>query len=85
MKCSQCRQNDRELLTTWERVREWLFRRFTTDIEELSSAKYTQGFSDGYVRGFDIAITSQAVSPEELESQITHTQIEELEKYAQEN
>ncbi len=51
-KCSQCRENDVELLTRWERFTNWLFYRlFPKDIADLSQDKYTQGFADGYVKG----------------------------------
>ncbi len=55
-KCQTCRENDAELLTTWERLRNWKFRKlnyifFTQDFEDLKSEKYTQGYSDGYIAG----------------------------------
>lgn len=55
-KCSQCRKNDAELLTTWERLKNWLFYRvnyifFSEDFDDLKSDKYTQGYSDGNVDG----------------------------------
>ena len=51
-KCSQCRDKDAELLTRWERFRNWLFFRvsyvfFPEDLNDLISQKYTQGYSDG--------------------------------------
>ena len=52
MKCTNCRNKDIELLTTWERLKDWLFHRlFPQDIIDLSQNKYTQGFSDGYAKG----------------------------------
>lgn len=52
MKCNNCRQKDIELLTTWERLKDWLFYRlFPKDIVDLSQNKYTQGFSDGFTKG----------------------------------
>lgn len=54
-KCSQCRKNDTELLSWWERVKNWLFNHlFPQDIIDLSQDKYTQGFSDGYVKGREV-------------------------------
>ncbi len=55
-KCQSCRQDDAELLTRWERIRNWLFLRFNhilfpQDFDDLRSEKYTQGYSDGYIRG----------------------------------
>lgn len=51
-KCSTCRKNDIELLTRWQRFKNWLFYRlFPEDIIDLSQGKYTQGFSDGYEVG----------------------------------
>ncbi len=55
-KCSVCRERDIEVLTRWERIRNWLFLRFNhilfpQDFDDLRSEKYTQGFSDGYING----------------------------------
>lgn len=60
MKCQTCRSKDAELLTRWEKVRNWLFLRVNTtlfpqDFDDLRSEKYTQGFSDGNVDGFNAA------------------------------
>ena len=57
IKCQQCREKDVELLTTWERFRNWLFYRvnyifFSDDFEDLRTQKYTQGYSDGNLDGF---------------------------------
>lgn len=53
-KCPQCRKIDKELLTRWEIFKNWCFRKlFPEDIADLSQDKYTQGFSDGYVRGME--------------------------------
>lgn len=52
MKCINCRQKDIELLTRWERLKDYLFYKlFPKDIIDLSQNKYTQGFSDGYAKG----------------------------------
>lgn len=56
MKCSTCRDKDAELLTRWERARNWLFLRvnhalFPQDFDDLKSEKYTQGYSDGHDAG----------------------------------
>lgn len=56
MKCQSCRNKDTELLTRWERFRNWLFLRinhavFPQDFDDLRSEKYTQGYSDGYIEG----------------------------------
>ena len=56
MKCSTCREKDAELLTVWERTRNWLFLRFNhvlfpQDFDDLRSEKYTQGYGDGYIKG----------------------------------
>jgi hypothetical protein len=51
-KCQQCRDNDIELLTTWERFKNWLFYKlFPEDIADLSQNKFTQGFGDGLRQG----------------------------------
>ncbi len=55
-KCQQCKDKDVELLTRWERLRAWLFEKvnhifFADDFDDLRSAKYTQGFSDGTTDG----------------------------------
>lgn len=55
-KCHVCRDKEAELLTVWERLRNWVFVRgnyafFPHDFDELRSEKYTQGYSDGYVAG----------------------------------
>ncbi len=53
-KCTNCRQKDIELLTRWERIKDWLFYRlFPKDIADLSQNKYMQGFGDGYRTGTD--------------------------------
>lgn len=56
MLCHDCRENDAELLTWWERTRHWLFVKanstlFTQDFDDLKSGKYTQGFTDGFLDG----------------------------------
>lgn len=52
-KCSDCRKND-ALDSDWERFKRWLFYKlFPKQIVDLSQERFTQGFSDGYVRGFD--------------------------------
>lgn len=58
-KCQSCRQDDAELLTRWERTRNWLFLRFNhilfpQDFDDLKSEKFTQGYSDGYIRGSEL-------------------------------
>ncbi len=73
MKCSQCRKNDRELLTIWERFRDWCFRWFQQDIADLSQAKYTQGFSDGWVQGHTIAMRTKTLG--ELEQSVRDSDI----------
>ena len=56
MQCQTCREKDAELLTPWERTRNWLFERmnhalFTVDFDDMKSGRYTQGYADGYVDG----------------------------------
>lgn len=59
-KCSQCRKNDAELLTTWERFKGWVFYKFfPEDIYDLSQEKYTQGFTDGFIKGREVERKSQ--------------------------
>jgi len=58
MKCSQCRDKDVEILTRWERIRNWIFLRFNyvffpEDFNDIKSEKYTQGFSDGLLKGVE--------------------------------
>ncbi len=58
MKCSQCRDKDTELLTKWERFKNWLFYKinyslFADDFNDLTSQKYTQGISDGRMQGIE--------------------------------
>ncbi len=65
-KCSQCRKMNKELLTVWERFRNWRFRRFAEDIADLSQDKYTQGFGDGYTRG------RQSIQEDEERIRIKH-------------
>lgn len=57
-KCQTCRDKDAELLTRWERTRNWLFLRvnhvlFPQDFDDLRADRYTQGFSDGNVQGVE--------------------------------
>lgn len=57
IKCQQCRYQEVELLTRFERIRAWLFEKmnyifFADEFEDLKNARYTQGFSDGNVEGF---------------------------------
>ncbi len=59
MKCTTCRAKDIELLTRYERFKNWLFYKlFPEDIIDLSQNKYTQGFSDGVTRGRDFERTA---------------------------
>lgn len=52
-KCNVCRKND-ALNTRWDRIRYRLFLfLFPKDIIDLSQDKFTQGFGDGYMMGFD--------------------------------
>lgn len=58
MKCPDCRSKDAEFLTSWERCRYWLFVRFNSvlfpqDYEDMKGDRYTQGFSDGTVQGYE--------------------------------
>lgn len=54
MKCSQCRQLNKELDTKWERLKNFLFNwLFTSDIADLKQDFYTRGFGDGYRKGRD--------------------------------
>lgn len=50
MKCSTCRKAE-VLDSPWDKVRMFFFHFFHNDIVDLSQDKYTQGFSDGYVKG----------------------------------
>lgn len=57
-KCQQCREKDIELLTRWERFKNWLFYKvnyifFADDFTDLKDQTYTQGFADGNVAGFE--------------------------------
>lgn len=70
-KCHQCRKNDAELLTTWERLRYWLFFRinhmfFPQDLEDLIADKYTQGYSDGNLDGYRQAMYKREYKIPEL-------------------
>jgi len=52
MKCQTCRDKDIELLSRYERFKNWLFyKMFPEDIADLSQNKYTQGFGDGFAAG----------------------------------
>lgn len=51
-KCLTCRKTTEELDSRWDRIRQWFFHRFHEDIIDLSQDKYTQGFGDGYKKGF---------------------------------
>lgn len=58
IKCQQCREKDVEILTRWERIRNWLFEKvnhtfFADDFDDLRTQRYTQGFSDGYAKGVE--------------------------------
>lgn len=63
-KCQTCRKNDAELLTWWERARNWKFIRlnsifFTQDFQDLKSEMYTKGFADGMERGGELERKNQ--------------------------
>ncbi len=67
IKCQQCRDKDVELLTRWERIRNWLFYKvnytlFADDFEDLRTQKYTQGFSDGNVTGYKQGVSDKKVT-----------------------
>lgn len=56
IKCQSCKDKDVELLTRWERFKNWLFYKvnsifFTDDFEDFKTQKYTQGFSEGTIDG----------------------------------
>lgn len=52
MKCSECRQHD-VLDTRWERIKRWaLYKMFPDQVIDFNQERYTQGFGDGYKRGF---------------------------------
>lgn len=50
MKCKACRK-DEAILTTWERVRNWFFCRFSQDVIDLAQEKFTLGYGEGYAKG----------------------------------
>ena len=57
-KCQTCRDKDAELLTWWEKTRNWLFLRtnhvfYPQDFDDLKSEQYTKGFSDGVKNGIE--------------------------------
>lgn len=63
-KCQTCRKNDAELLTRWERVRNWKFIRlnsifFPQDFDDLKSEMYTKGVADGMERGAEMERKNQ--------------------------
>lgn len=63
-KCSTCRKNDAELLTWWERARNWKFIRlnsifFTQDFQDLKNEMYTKGMADGIERGTELERKNQ--------------------------
>ena len=68
MKCQTCRTNDAELLTRWERIRNWLYVRinsalFPQDYEDTKNDRYTQGFSDGNIKGYESGVRSTQPRP----------------------
>jgi hypothetical protein len=51
-KCTNCRKAE-AMDTVWDRISRWLFYRvFPQQVIDLSQEKYTQGFGDGYAKGF---------------------------------
>lgn len=57
-KCHQCRDKDVELLTKWERFKNWLFYKinnifFIDDFKDYTDNKYTQGYADGLTTGVE--------------------------------
>lgn len=64
MKCQTCRDKDAELLTWWERTRNWFFLRtnhvlYPQDFDDLKSEQYTKGFADGLTRGLSMERANQ--------------------------
>lgn len=58
-KCRSCNDKDLELLTRWERIRNWLFWKtndifFGEDMRDLTSHKYTTGFGAGHDVGVNL-------------------------------
>jgi len=52
MKCQECRKNNMELLTSFDRIKCWILKRFfSEEVIDISQAKYTQGYGDGISRG----------------------------------
>ena len=60
IRCYTCRKQRDELDTIWDRIRGWFFNKFHEDIIDLSQAKYTQGYGDGYKAGWDRYKTLEA-------------------------
>lgn len=66
MKCSDCRRLEAEMDTWWDKIRLFFFHRFHQDIIDLSQDKFTQGFSDGYKKGYEHAQANQRFTLEIL-------------------
>ncbi len=57
-KCQICRGNEQIILTRWELIRYWLFKRlnsvlFPQDFKDETNDFFTKGYSDGYTTGIE--------------------------------
>ena len=57
-KCSQCRKQPVQD-SIWDRIRLFFFSFFRNDIVDLSQDKFTQGFGDGYQKGFEHGVQAE--------------------------
>ncbi len=85
MKCTTCRAKDVELLTWWERTRNWLFLRtnhifFPQDSDDLKAEHYTKGYADGSSDGIESERTTYARQKELYDPTPTISTEDQVEK-----
>lgn len=51
--CKVCKKKEVAAKTWWERIRAKAFQVFGTDIVDLGADKFTEGFGEGYRKGWD--------------------------------
>lgn len=74
-KCPDCRVKETELLTTWERIRNWLvWRLFPEDMRDERNGFFTAGFGEGQKAGYELGRLSMQTTVEALREEIKDLQ-----------
>lgn len=58
-RCKDCRKEYKELRSTWDKIRLFIFSFFQEDIADIRQDYYTKGYGEGYGAGFERAKKAQ--------------------------